>query len=213
MSSVIRKKSRKQKRTVAKIILARGKRIRLFLLCLGMLPIVFSLWYKGEEDKPAPTEKINALDTSSFAHERVKVDKALTLVKEGARDLPVRILIPDLDIDLTVKEAKVVDGFWEVFPTGAAWGSGSGIPGEAGNQVIFAHAREGMFLPLKQAKVNQSIYIFTKDKWYSYKIREITEVLPDNLAVISPTDDETLTLYTCTGSGDARRFIVKAKRV
>lgn len=136
---------------------------------------------------------------------------------EGKR--PNRIVIPQLLVDLAVRKADVIDGYWEVFQDSAAWGVGSGFPGEAGNQVVFAHARKGLFLPLKNIKKGMRVYVFTGDDQersklsYAYEVSDIKEVLPSETEVIAPTDDETLTLYTCSGFNDTKRLIVVAKRV
>lgn len=90
-------------------------------------------------------------------------------------------------------------------------GDGSGIPGKEGNQVVFAHAREGLFLPLRSIESGEAIYVFTASKWYRYIVKEIKEVLPTQIEVIAPTEDETLTLYTCSGFSDSKRLIVVAK--
>lgn len=152
--------------------------------------------------------------TTSFSQEPINVDKSLTLSQINKPDkTPVRIMIPSVQIDLPVKEAKIVNGYWEVFPTGAGFGLGSAYPDEIGNTVIFAHARKGMFLPLKEVKVKDNIYVFTKDKWYGYKVEEIKEVLPSQIEVIAPTKNRTLTLFTCTGFADSKRLIVMAKPI
>lgn len=149
---------------------------------------------------------------NSFADEPVKVEG---FSKEEAKDekiLPQRIIIPSLSIDIAVKRARNIKGYWEVFEDSAAWGEGSGIPGEPGNQVIFAHVREGLFLPLKEVKTGMNVYVLTEKGWFDYKVVEIKEVYPNQVEVIAPTEDETLTLYTCTGYNDSKRLIVVAKR-
>lgn len=149
---------------------------------------------------------------NSFANEPVKVE-GFNEVKRQEDKEPLRVIIPTAGIDLPVKRAEIIRGYWEVFPDTAAWGAGSGYPGEAGNQVVFAHAREGLFLPLKDVRIDDKVYIFTKDGWFDYKITEIKDVYPNQIEVVAPTDDETLTLYTCTGYQDSKRLIVTAKRV
>src|SRR3989344_4048345 len=109
--------------------------------------------------------KENILSTS-FKDEPVRVEG---FVSEEEGELPNRILISDLKIDLPVKPAKIINGYWEVFPDTAAWGEGSGLPGKPGNQVIFAHARYGLFLPLKSVKVGMKVTIKTISKEYTYK--------------------------------------------
>lgn len=132
-------------------------------------------------------------------------------ITEGEK--PQRVIIPTLSIDLEVEEASLINGYWEVFEEKAGWGEGSGLPGQVGNQVIFAHAREGLFGTLDEAKIGNKIYVLTENGWYWYEIHQITEVYPGNTEVIEPTDDETLTLYTCSGYRDSKRLIVIAKRV
>ncbi|MCL4339046.1 sortase [Patescibacteria group bacterium] len=225
MSSTIRKVKGRNKRseiTLKRILKNEKKKIRLYLLAGGILFIGLGFYLSGT---PASSNSSanNTVDNqtvsqngevSSFSQEPVKVDKSLLSVQtKKSQYTPLRIVIPSVDIDLAVKEAKVVNGYWEVFPSGAGWGEGSGYPGEKGNQVIFAHARQGMFLPLKNVKDGEDVYVFTSDKWYQYKIDNIQEVLPSQTEVIAPTKDEVLTLYTCTGFADSKRLIVTAKRV
>jgi len=123
---------------------------------------------------------------------------------------PVRILIPKRDIDLKVVDAPIVDGYWQLSETTASYGLGSGTPGEKNNTVIFAHARAGLFYNLKDVQLNDIVYIFTKDKWFRYKVNKVSAVYPNQTEVIKPTKNETLTLYTCTGFYDEKRLIVTA---
>lgn len=146
----------------------------------------------------------------SFSNEPVQVT-GLTERSIAEHKIPVRVLIPSVSIDLPIKTARIKNGYWEVFEDSAGWGEGSGIPGEKGNSVIFAHAKKGMFAPLREIKKDAEVLVFTKEKWFSYGVESIQEVTPNNTAVIAPTDDEILTLYTCSGFGDAKRFIVTAK--
>ena len=133
-----------------------------------------------------------------------------TVVSES---LPTRIIIPSVSIDLPVKKALIIAGYWQVFTDSAAWGDQSGIPGRAGNQVIFAHSRSGLFLPLKDVQLGAKIYVLTDDKSYVYEVKEMKDVKPNQIEVVAPTTDETLTLYTCSGFGDIERLIVVAKRI
>lgn len=139
----------------------------------------------------------------------IKINQALYASKDTANN-PVRILIPKASIDLSVIDAKVVDGYWELSENTASYGLGSGQPGQKGNTVIFAHAREGLFYNLKDVKQGDLVYVFTKNLWYRYKINKITAVYPNQVDVIAPTKNEVLTLYTCTGFSDEKRLIVQA---
>jgi len=95
--------------------------------------------------------KLVSLSDYTFAQEPVEV-VGFEAVNVSPEDEPKRIIIPELSIDLPVDEARVINGFWEVFEDKAGWGKGSGLPGEDGNQVIFAHARPGLFFAFKEDK-------------------------------------------------------------
>ncbi len=126
------------------------------------------------------------------------------------QNIPVRILIPNSEIDLKVVPAEIVNGYWETSDTSASYGLGSGHPQSKSNTVIFAHARKGLFYNLKDTKIGEVIYLFTKEKWFRYKVNKITTVYPNEIEVIKPTKDEILTIYTCTGFYDEKRLIVTA---
>src|SRR3989344_5494471 len=150
--------------------------------------------------------------STSFDKEPVKVEGLSSADLDEAK-IPRRIIIPFLSVDLDIKKSEIVNGFWEVFDDSAAWGVGSGLPGEIGNQIIFAHAKEDLFLPLRSIKPGMKAYILTESDWHEYEVKDIKEVYPNQLEVIAPTEDENLTLYTCSGFADSRRLIVVAKPI
>ena len=132
--------------------------------------------------------------------------------EDKAENPPTRIVIQELNIDLPVRKAQIVNGYWEVFEDVAGWGEGTASSGQAGNQVIFAHARRGLFLPLRNIRQGAKIEVYSGESKYLYEVKEIKEVTPTQIEVIVPTEDETLTLYTCSGFSDSKRLIVVAKR-
>src|SRR3989338_2795039 len=212
-----RKTSRQKKVTLRAILKKREKKVRLYLLAGGFF-LVFAAFYTSmkSKDNSAPAPSVITSLSSSFADEPVSVDrKFLEPTPETAKikSPPVRIVISSLNIDLPVKESKIINGYWEVFPDSAGFGLGSAYPEEnTGNQVIFAHARPGLFAPLKEIKQGDNITVFTKDSWYSYSVSVIKEVLPSQVEVIAPTADPVLTLYTCSGYADSKRLIVTARK-
>ncbi len=219
MSTALRKvKTVKRDPSIKRILRDRGKRVRFYLLISGILFIGVGFLFSSNKSVTnifPPQYKSGDENVTSFGQEPVKVDKSFLVKKkeDKSKSPPVRIMIPEIDINLPVKEAKIVNGYWEVFPDSAGFGIGSAYPDEVGNQVIFAHAKKGLFLPLKSAKVGQSIIVLTKDKWYQYKISEIKEVLPSQVEVIAPTSQSQLTLYTCSGFSDNKRLIVIGDKV
>lgn len=177
-------------------------------IALGFSIIVLSVIFIFGNPQVKP-EKILGY---SFKDEPVEVVGFEPQESEEVK-VPTRILIPDLSIDLSVKKAEIIEGYWEVFEDSAAWGDGSGLPGEVGNQVIFAHARKGLFLPLREVEEGMKVYTFTDSDWYTYEVTEIKEVLPNETEVIAETEDERITLYTCSGFNDSKRIIVIGKRI
>lgn len=221
-ASISKVKTTQNQASLKRILNDKKKRIRLFLLAGGILLLIvgFSLSTSPVKHTGNNGTSTSNLTTSnevtSFLQEPVKVDTTLLSppkTKDKAKNPPLRIIIPALDLDIAVKEAKVIKGYWEVFPDRAGFGLGSAFPDEVGNQVIFAHAKAGLFLPLRQAKSGQTVYILTKDAWFTYQIAEIKEVLPTQTEVIAPTKEQVLTLYTCSGFADSKRLIVVAKRI
>lgn len=124
-----------------------------------------------------------------------------------------RIIIPDLFVDVQVAAASLKNGYWEVYEDKASWAEGTGLPGQKGNQVIFAHARAGLFAALKAARPGMIITLEAGES-YQYLIEEVFVVEPNNLSILDQEgEQETLTLYTCIGEGDNLRLVVRARRI
>jgi LPXTG-site transpeptidase (sortase) family protein len=187
------------------------------LVIIGLVFVLYTLLYKRLPRVSLPKnfirQEVKILNDlpQTQNQEPIKIDPNLLSTKEQLQP-PERIIIPGQKINLPIIEAKVVNGYWELSETTASHGIGSANPGEIGNIVIFAHAREGLFLSLKNVKENDEVFVLTKDRWYRYQVKEIKDINPDQTEVIAPTKDETLTLYTCSGFMDSTRRIVIAKR-
>ena len=199
-----------------------GRKVGLMLVVIGLGLLVFPAAYKTENDwgqrlraemkDKTVTKKISILTSGQKPSpaEPIKIDAQLLSEKEPSQP-PQRIVIPALNLDLPVVEARVVNGFWEPSQSSASHGVGAANPGEPGNVVIFAHARDDLFGPLRNLKKDIIIYVLTKDRWYSYSTEDIKLVDPSDIQVIAPTPAETLTLYTCSGFLDTKRLIVTAR--
>ena len=172
----------------------------MFFVCIGLLLMIFSIGYP-----------IAIAQRSSTTTNPIHIDKSLFLSSTAAEDIPTRIVIPSLQIDIPVTPSRVVNGYWELSDTTASYGLGSSYPGGSGNVVIFAHARKGLFLPLRDIQKNAAVYVFTRSRWYHYSVATITTVDPTNVSVIAQTSQPRLTLFTCSGFVDEKRLIVTAK--
>ncbi len=141
------------------------------------------------------------------------VDPHLLKATDAVGDYPSRIVIKPVKVNLQIKASRVVSGFWEIHNDTANYGIGSSLPqNDSGNTVIFAHAKKGLFLPLRKVKKHDVISIETANgKSYNYQVVEKKEVSPQDTEIIQNTLDKTLTLFTCSGFADRKRLIVIAK--
>jgi sortase A len=131
-------------------------------------------------------------------------------IHKGAK--PVSIQIPSINLKLAIEEAIIKDSVWQVSETGANHLNQSAYPGDGGNIVIYGHNKNSLFGPIRWLEKGAEIELTDeKGEKHLYKVVETTEVSPDNLQYILPKDEETLTLYTCSGLFDSKRFIVVAK--
>ncbi len=188
------KKKNKQTNRSSKLQL-KNKAIGYFFVFLSLFIILFPAFLKD-------SQKLSPIKVSpDFKRENIK----------GL--IPNRIMIPGVKIDLPVREAKIINGYWQVFEDTASFGQGSAALGKKGNMVIFAHAKEGLFYNLKNVKENDLIFVYNKNRKYTYKVKKIKTVYPSQTEVIAPTKNKTLTLYTCTGFYNEKRLIVVSEPV
>lgn len=167
----------------------------LFLILIGFFFFAIAGFFKGYQT--------NSLSFSS-------APKFIERVEEG--DLPERVIIPKVKIDLPVSSGKVVDDKWEIAGEGASYLLGTGIPGRIGNVVIYGHNKKNQFGPIRWLGKDDEIKVFNKkNEEFIYKAVETKIVSPNQTEVLAPTQDSTLTLYTCTGALDRQRFIIVAK--
>jgi sortase A len=87
------------------------------------------------------------------------------------------------------------------------------FPGQSGNIGIAGH-RDTVFRPLRRIKVGDPLALTTADRTYRYRVSKTLIVGPDDVYVLDPTKEPTLTLVTCYPFefiGHApKRFIVQA---
>ncbi|MFZ5365999.1 MAG: sortase [Patescibacteria group bacterium] len=135
------------------------------------------------------------------------------LAEEAPEELfPTQILIPKVRINLSVFPSKASGVSWEISEKGASYLLGSGIPGRIGNVIIYGHNKRNLFGPIRWLKQQDEIKVVNKKgEEFIYKIRETKIVSPNEVSVLAPTEEPTLTLYTCTGFMDSQRFVVIAK--
>jgi len=146
-------------------------------------------------------------DQTLWSEQRIEA-YAHSLVVGG--DAPLALLkIDRLDI-----EVPVYDGAGEHnLNRGVARVSGTAGVDDPGNLGIAGH-RDGFFRGLKDIENGDVIELRTQRGLVRYQVVSMEVVDPDNVGVLAPTTERTLTLVTCFPFyfvGDApQRFIVKA---
>lgn len=124
---------------------------------------------------------------------------------------PNLLIIRSLDIQLPVAESVIKFGIWEVNPEGASHLASSSNPGDPGNIIIYAHDTNNRFGFLPDIKPNGIIELRSRNNtWHSYKVASTQIVDPSDVNVLKPNHPQELTLYTCYGFADLKRFVVKA---
>ena len=94
--------------------------------------------------------------------------------------------------------------------------TGTPLPGQAGNIALTGH-RDTFFRPLRKIRRDDTIVVTTLQGEYRYRVVSTKVVGPNDVAVLSPSGNEILTLVTCypfyfVGAAPDR-FIVRAERI
>jgi len=128
-----------------------------------------------------------------------------------ANSPPISIRIRSVNIFLVVSEGSITDGIWSISESGANHLNVSGNPGDGGNIVIYGHNKKNLFGPIRNIKVGDLVEINSEiDKKYYYRVEKTAVVKPEEIDYVLPKDTEILTLYTCTGFMDSKRFVAVA---
>ncbi|MDP3941877.1 MAG: sortase [bacterium] len=171
---------------------------RLFLF-VGLLCIVFLVILLYQRYRPNPL---------AFA----KTSGTMVLAEStAAHGLPVRLKIPNVAIDLSVYPATVHNTTWETTDKGVSYLESSALPGSTGNAIFYGHNWPNLLGPLKNTNVGDTIKVsFADGSVVAYTVEFITIVKPEQTKILDNSEDSRLTIYTCTGFLDQKRFVVTA---
>jgi LPXTG-site transpeptidase (sortase) family protein len=127
----------------------------------------------------------------------------------SAPSKPVRIVIPDIDMDRPLLQVGVdVDTVPIVPKHDVGWYEGSARPGEDGNIVLWGHAlrfKDSPDIPapfgqLQKLNLGAQIVLYTADgKAHVYSIEHQIWATPDQVEYIRPKSSERVTLISCIG--------------
>ena len=181
------------------------------LLCLGLVLVV------GVRPASAPATTPTAIAAATTLAPPTATVAATA--NPSATPVPAippgyRIKIPRLAIDLPIAEGDVErDTVRQETPNNFAFHfPGTKLPGDVGNTYLYAHARQGMFLALWNARDGDQVVIITPDgRELRYVVREVhPRIEPTDVSWTQPTAAERLTLQTSTGPnpGDPRFVVI-----
>ena len=139
------------------------------------------------------------------------VSKVPQIVRE---DIPKRIIVKSVNIDLPVIESPFEGGSWIASEHFASYAQGtSPLNSDNGNTLIFAHARSKLFKPLLKAKVGDLVSVYSDSQIYYYKIVDREIVSPYNVEAIESPAKYKITLLTCVGANDENRLLLRGELI
>ncbi len=131
------------------------------------------------------------------------------VIKPG--DVLGRLDIPRLGLSVAVLQGTSP----RMLRRGAGHIEGTPLPGEAGNSAISGH-RDTFFRALKDIRTNDEIQFQTATGLSRYAVDWVKVVAPDDLSILAPSNESSLTLVTCYPFyfvGPApKRFVVRARQ-
>lgn len=124
---------------------------------------------------------------------------------------PVHIKSYPVGVDIDIKDSSIKNGVWAIHPNSANYLINSAGIGDNGNIIIYGHNRDNIMGPIRYVKIGAIIEILGSDgKVYKYEVVKTDTVDPNDLSYILETSSETLTIYTCVGFLDSKRFVAVA---
>jgi LPXTG-site transpeptidase (sortase) family protein len=134
-----------------------------------------------------------------------------------------RVVIPTIGLDSKVIQlGTTLDRrgqiAWETAPFAVGQHKGLAGPGQNGNMVLSGHIsspNEGaVFHHLPELKLGEGVIVSTEERQFLYRVIWVQTVTPDQVSVLEPSPDPTLTLITCVPDGIySHRLVVTARLV
>jgi LPXTG-site transpeptidase (sortase) family protein len=125
---------------------------------------------------------------------------------------PNPVFLTAKNTNVTIREGAVFNGQWILSTESAFHYDASSRPTEPGNIIIYGHNTKNIFKSLKTVQKDDVITLTTEDQQtHDYTIIDIQVVSPSETEYLQPTQEEILTVYTCTGLMDTKRLVIRAK--
>lgn len=124
---------------------------------------------------------------------------------------PIAISIPSQNIKNSIYPAKIENNNWETTDKGVSYLASTPIPGEKGNSIFYGHNWQSVLGNLTKVKPGQEIIItLNNGELKKFTINYTSIVSPDDSHILDQSQDNRITIYTCTGFLDSKRFVAVA---
>jgi LPXTG-site transpeptidase (sortase) family protein len=169
------------------------------LIILGAITIIFSGYLYWQRTSPQRLTFNLGLIPNTVAS------------ASASASMPVEIIIPAINLDLPVIPANLRDKYWDATTKGVSYLSSSPIPGTKGNSILYGHDWPNLLGNIHKLKPGQTISIKSANRKVNDFIIHTTAIVsPDDVSILAPSENAKITLYTCMGFFDDRRFVVTA---
>ena len=129
-------------------------------------------------------------------------------------ETPNTIHIPSINVHLPIVPAVADKNKWETTEKGVSYLLSTPLPGDKGNSVMYGHNWTSLLKNLPQVRTGERVYVIMKDGTKrEFKIEYTATVNADQTYIIDNTPDTRITIYTCVGFLDSKRFVVVAKPI
>lgn len=125
--------------------------------------------------------------------------------------LPQKLVLPSINAHLDIFPSVIKNNQWQTTGKGVSYLSTSPLPGKTGNSVMYGHNWKSILGDLPKVKPgDEIIVVFGNNTSKHFVVTTTAVVNSDQASIIMPTKDNRLTIYTCTGFLDTKRFVVVA---
>jgi len=133
------------------------------------------------------------------------------VIQNNGEQLPTSIEIPSIKANLVIVPSLIHGKAWQTTSSGVSYLKTTPLPGKKGNSVLYGHNWKSILGDLPQVKPGQKIVITMNDGVKKeFKVEYTATVDPSQTYIIDNTRDSRITIYTCTGFLDSKRFVVVA---
>lgn len=127
------------------------------------------------------------------------------------QNYPIFIEFKQLRLKLPVTPKNVTEGKWDDPGTSVGYWVDTPLPGQTGNSVMYGHNWPNLLANLPKTAESDTITVgFADGTNKDFEVQATYTVTSEQIHILSQSTDPRLTIYTCTGFLDFKRFVVVA---